>query len=158
MGRHAGARSQILVDFVRVTNAAAKRGAMMASAGEQQGVPGRNSATKAQIYDSISRLFGWLEKNDYQAYDTFDGLNARFARPFTFDSKFLRTVRQQGVRRFPLNLRPFLGVRKGHSTKGMGLLARGFIRLHAVTRETTWAAKAEYCLQWLIDNQSPGYS
>ncbi len=84
----------------------------MASAGKQLGVTGGNAAAKTQIYDSIRRLYDWLEKNDYSAYDTFDGLSARFARPFTFNSKFLKTVLQQGVRRFPLNLRPLLGVRK----------------------------------------------
>jgi hypothetical protein len=126
----------------------------MASAGKQL----ENSAAKAQIHDSISRLFAWLERNDYQAYDTFDGLNARFVRPFTFNSKLLKTVLQQGVRRFPLNLRPLLGVRKGHSTKGMGFLARGFMRMATATNEQIWADKAEYCLQWLIEHQAQGYS
>lgn len=129
----------------------------MASVGELPAVQAGNAAAKAQIYDSMQRLFGWLERNQYRGYDTFDGLNARFVRPFTFNSKFLNTVLQQGVRRFPLNLRPLLGVRKGLSTKGMGFLARGFIRLHAVTGEKVWADKAEFCLQWLIENQSPGY-
>jgi rhamnogalacturonyl hydrolase YesR len=130
---------------------------MMASAGKQPLVPGGNVA-KARIYDSISRLYGWLEKNDCCGYDTFDGLNARFVRPLTFENNFLRTVLQQGVRRFPLNLRPLLGVRMNHSTKGMGFLARGFMRLHASTGEKIWADKAEYWLQWLIENQSKGYS
>jgi hypothetical protein len=126
----------------------------MASAGKQIG---SNAAAKTQIYDSIQRLYGWLEKNDYKGYDTFDGLNARFVRPFTFNSKFLNTVLQQAVRRVPINLRPVLGVRKGHSTKGMGFLARGFMRLHTATGEKLWADKAEYCLQWLIEHQSPDY-
>jgi hypothetical protein len=127
---------------------------MMASAGKQL----ENPAAKSRIHDSISRLFAWLERNDYEAYDTFDGLNARFVRPFTFNSKLLNTVLQQGVRRFPLNLRPLLGVRKGHSTKGMGFIARGFMRMHSATGEKLWADKAEYCLQWLIENQAKGYS
>jgi rhamnogalacturonyl hydrolase YesR len=117
-----------------------------------------NPAIKAEIYESIRRLFAWLERNEYRGYDTFDGLNARFVRPLTFERKFLRTILQQGVRRFPLNLRPVLGVRKGHSTKGMGFLARGFMRLHETTGEQAWADKAAYALQWLIEHQSPGYS
>ncbi len=129
----------------------------MASAGKQMGASG-NAAAKKQIYDSIQRLYDWLEKNDYKGYDTFDGLNARFVRPFTFNSKFLNTVLQQAVRRIPMNLRPMLGVRKGHSTKGMGFLARGFMRLHTATGEKLWADKAEYCLQWLIEHQSPDYT
>src|ERR1700728_2942259 len=110
-----------------------------------------------QVFASIQRLYGWLEENDYQGYDTFDGLNA-FVRPLTFETKFLRTVLQQGIRRFPLNTRPLLGVHKDYSSKGMGFLARGFIRLHQKTGEQIWADKAEFALQWLIDNQSKGYS
>lgn len=129
-----------------------------ASAGEKIGNKDQSGITKDQLYESIQRLSSWLERNDYRGYDTFDGLNARFVRPLTFENKFLRTVLQQGVRRFPFNTRPLLGVEKSHSTKGMGFLARGFMRLHACTGDQTWAKKAELALQWLIENQSKGYS
>jgi hypothetical protein len=130
----------------------------MASVGSDVETRVRDAAAKARIYESIERLSGWLVRNDYRGYDTFDGLNARIVRPFTFNSKFLNTVLQQGVRRFPLNLRALLGVRKDFSTKGMGFLARGFLRLHGATGESRWAKNAEFCLNWLIDHQSPGYS
>ena len=131
---------------------------MTESVGRRVAAHSENSAAKSQIYEAILRLAGWLEKNDYSGYDTFDGLNARFVRPLTFENEFLRTVLQQGVRRFPANLRPLLGVAKAHSTKGMGFLARGFMRLHRATGDAAWATKAEFALQWLIDNQTPGYS
>jgi|SRR5271165_1757475 len=117
-----------------------------------------NADSKRYLYESILRLSAWLEENDYKGYDTFDGLNARFVRPLTFETSFLRTVLQQGVRRFPLNLRPLLGVEKSRSTKAMGFLARGFIRLHQATGDDIWRSKAESILQWLTENQSPGYS
>ncbi|MGC1602960.1 MAG: hypothetical protein WA757_22170 [Candidatus Acidiferrales bacterium] len=108
--------------------------------------------------ESIHRLSEWLEKNDYRGYDTFDGLNAKYLRPLTFETKFLRTVLQQGVRRFPVNVRPLLGIPKNRSTKGMGYLARGFIRLQQATGDKSWGDKAESALQWLIENESTGYS
>jgi hypothetical protein len=129
-----------------------------AFAGEDVRVAGKNQLTKDQVYWSICRLSEWLERNDYRGYDTFDGLDARFVRPLTFNSRLLQTVLQQGVRRFPLNLRPLLGVRRSHSSKGMGFLARGFIRMHQATNDPVWQDKAEFALQWLIENQSPGYS
>ena len=46
--------------------------------------------SKGQLYESIGRLSDWLERNDYRGYDTFDGLNARWIRPLTFESTFLR--------------------------------------------------------------------
>jgi rhamnogalacturonyl hydrolase YesR len=132
--------------------------ASMTSVGQQLEAGHAESVEKVEIRDSILRLFSWLERNQYRGYDTFDGLNARFVRPLTFENSLLRIVLQQGVRRFPLNLRPLLGVKKDYSTKGMGFLARGFIRLHKTTGDPIWAEKAESMLQWLIDHQAPGYA
>jgi hypothetical protein len=131
---------------------------MTASVGKPAVANGGNRAIQQQIRGSIDRLSGWLEKNDYRGYDTFDGLNAKFARPFTFETKFGRTALQQGVRRFPINLRPLLGVAKSQSTKGMGFIARGFMRMHEATGETAWRDKAEFTLQWLMEHESPGYT
>jgi polysaccharide biosynthesis protein VpsJ len=129
-----------------------------ASVGKQSETQYFNPVVQSQIRDSLFKLSAWLEVNDYRGYDTFDGLSSRYARPFTFDNRFLRTVLQQGVRRFPLNLRPLLGIPRERSSKGMGFLARGFIRLHQATGEQVWAEKAESVLQWLIEHKSPGYS
>jgi polysaccharide biosynthesis protein VpsJ len=131
---------------------------MTTSVVEPCGDGNSNAALKATIYKSIGQLSHWLEENDYRGYDTFDGLSARFVRPLTFETKLLRTVLLQGVRRFPLNLRPLLGITPERSSKAMGFLARGFIRLHQVTGDASWRDKAESMLRWLTENQSPGYS
>lgn len=131
---------------------------MKASLGKESKVSKNHHASKDQIAGSMGRLFNWLEKNEYRGYDTFDGLDAKYLRALTFEANSLRTVLQQGVRRFPVNLRPILGIRKSHSTKAMGFLAKGFVRLHQATGEKIWADKAESALRWLVENQSPGYS
>jgi hypothetical protein len=138
--------------------AGAKMASTTASAGNQLEQRVGNGELYEDLYDSTLRLATWLHRNDYAGYDTFDGLNARFLRPFTFESKFLRQVLQQGVRRFPVNPRALLGVRKSRSTKGMGFIARGFIRLHKLTSDRVWEDRAHRALQWLIDHQSSGYS
>jgi hypothetical protein len=138
--------------------AGAKMASTTAFAGNQLEQHAGKREPYKTLYDSTIRLAAWLDKNHYAGYDTFDGLNARLLRPFTFENKFLRTVLQQGVRRFPFNLRPLLGVRKSHSSKAMGFLARGFIRLHALTHDQAWDDLAHSSLQWLIDNQSAGYN
>jgi rhamnogalacturonyl hydrolase YesR len=131
---------------------------MTVSAGKKPRVGGNDKLSKDQISESIGRLSDWLEKNDYRGYDTFDGLSSTFLRPLTFETKFLRTVLQQGVRRFPLNVRPLLGIPKSRSTKGMGYLARGFMRLQQATGDKSWGDKAESALQWLVEHESKGYS
>lgn len=128
----------------------------MASVGDPAITVG-NEIAKSQILRSIQQLVDWLENNDYRGYDTFDGLSSPFLRPLTFENKYLLITLQQSVRRLPINLRPLLGIAKGHSTKGMGFIAKGFIRLHQATGNAIWKNKAEFALQWLIDNQEPGY-
>ena len=113
---------------------------------------------RLRVSGSISKLSEWLERHDYEGYDPFDGLNAWLLRPLTFEAPVLRIVLQQGVRRFPVNLRPLIGVRPSRSTKGMGFLVIGFIRLHRLTGEAIWAERARSGLKWLIENVSPGYS
>lgn len=130
-------------------------GSMTVSPGRQQTV---TAGDKQRISVSIDRLSEWLERNDYQGYDTFDGLNSPILRPLTFNNKYLRTLLQQGIRRFPINLRPLAGIRKSPSTKGMGFLARGFLRMHQATLESKWRDKADHALEWLTLNQAPGYS
>lgn len=115
-------------------------------------------AVKPQLHGSITQLSRWLEVHDYRGYDTFDGLSSPILRPLTFETRFLRTVLLQGVRRFPVNLRPILGIRREHSSKGMGFLARGFLRLYQVTGEKLWADRAEMALRWLVEHQLKGYS
>ena len=114
--------------------------------------------SKGLLLDSILRLVAWLERNEYQAYDTFDGLNSKLLRPLTFNSTVLRIALQQGVRRFPVNIRPLVGVARSCSSKGMGFLARGFLRLYRTTGEDLWRDRAEMALQWLMDDQLSGYS
>jgi hypothetical protein len=130
---------------------------MTASVGELR-QDGEAAVVKVGIFGSALRLFGWLEENDYRGYDTFDGLSSRVLRPLTFETKLLRTVLLQGVRRFPLNARPLLGIRPEHSSKGMAFLARGFIRLHRATGDQVWADRAKFALHWLMDHRSSGYS
>jgi len=129
----------------------------MVNAVEALATPVGSCTAKEEIWASIRRLADWLERNDYRGYDTFDGLDARYLRPLTFNNAFLMTVLQQGVRRFPLNLRPFLGIAKSHSSKGMGFLSRGFIRLHRATGNSAWRDKAQSALEWLKQNRSEGY-
>jgi polysaccharide biosynthesis protein VpsJ len=113
---------------------------------------------KTDLFSSIQRLSHWLEEHDYRGYDTFDGLNSKLLRPLTFNRPLLRIVLQQGVRRFPLNIRPLVGIAPERSTKGAGFLARGFIRLYQTTRDVMWRSRAESMLQWLLENATPGFS
>ena len=112
----------------------------------------------ARLTDSALRLIHWLEDNQYRAYDPFDGLSAGLLRPLA-RTEFARQVLQQGVRRFPANLRPILGIKPANSTKGAGYIARADLKLAKLGDEFAGCADAaRKQLDWLTEAASPGYS
>jgi polysaccharide biosynthesis protein VpsJ len=129
----------------------------MASVGESTQSTAETKVSKEKILGSILRLSEWLQRNNYQGYDAFDGLNAKI-RPLTFNNPLLLTILQQGVRRFPINTRPLLGIGKEYSSKAMGFLARGFMRMQEATGDAAWNKKAESALDWLAQHQCTGYT
>src|SRR3974390_3180432 len=112
---------------------------------------------KIEIQQALAELEQWVERADWKAYDTFDGLSSPYARWLTFGNGFLKQVWQQGVRRFPVNLRPLLGIAPAMSTKAMGFFAQGHLRLYQTSGTARHLEKMRFCLQWLRENRSPGY-
>ena len=109
------------------------------------------------IHESLVRLERWVERAEWKAYDTFDGLSSPLAPVCTLNQPLLKIAWQQSVRRFPINLRPMLGIQPGMSTKGMGFFAQGFLRRYEVHGTPAFLEKAKFCLQWLMDNRCPQF-
>lgn len=102
-------------------------------------------------------LVGWLRDHDYRGFDPFDGLNATL-RPLARTPR-ARQILLQGVRRFPANLRPLLGIEPARSTKGAAYIARAALKLARLGAPfDDQAAVAERQLEWLLEAASPGYS
>jgi hypothetical protein len=113
------------------------------------------SSSEAAARDAIERLDQWVRSANYAAYDPFDGLNA-WVRPLAIGA-LGRQLLQQGVKRFPWNLRPVLGIRPSRSSKGMGYFARGYLKLFATTGDEGWREDARFCLEWLTAHPSLDY-
>jgi rhamnogalacturonyl hydrolase YesR len=109
------------------------------------------------VRTSIERLCAWVEAHDYRAYDPGDG-NSSFLHAFTFNNLLLERLLQQAVYRAPCNLRPWLGIRPHTSTKGMGYMAWGYVRMFAHTGEVRYQERAVFCLRWLMEHRSPGFA
>ncbi|MBL4575677.1 MAG: hypothetical protein JKY51_06215, partial [Opitutaceae bacterium] len=110
------------------------------------------------IQDSLLKLEEWSSAEDWKAYDTFDGLSSPFSGILTLGGiPFLKQCLQQGVRRFPANIRPLLMIKKAHSSKGMGFFAQGYLRLYQMTNDEAYLQKMHHCLEWLLENRCPEY-
>lgn len=117
----------------------------------------KQSRDREHIETSLQALDAWLRANHYKGYEPFDGLNS-FLRPLTMGTKFGRQALVQLVKRSPMNLRPWIGIHPATSTKGMGFLARGYLRWSSVAADATMMQQAAECLAWLRENSSSGYS
>jgi hypothetical protein len=111
-------------------------------------------AVHSEIQESLKKLDGWVSRNDWKGYDTFDGLSSPFAPILTLGNPLLKQVWQQGVRRFPLNLRPLLLIKPGMSSKGMGFFAQGYLKRYEAHGQKEDLEKAHFCLNWLMENPS----
>jgi hypothetical protein len=60
---------------------------MMASAGSVSAIR-ESAAAEQNVFASTCRLPDWLEKNNYNAYETLDGLNATVLRPLALHNEF----------------------------------------------------------------------
>lgn len=109
------------------------------------------------LKNSIIKLDHWLEKHNFKGYEPFDGL-CSYVRPLTFRKWLAERLLIQLVLRCPFHIRPLLGIKPRMSTKGMGFLAQGYMRMWKATQELVWKKKAIYCFDWLINNKTPGYS
>ena len=112
---------------------------------------------ESSILDSILKLNSWLKENDYKGYEPFDGLSS-YLRYLTLNMKLPQQLLIQFVLRCPINIRPILGIRPHRSTKGIGFVARGYLRLFKATSSDFYKIEAMRWLDWLVDNSIKDYS
>lgn len=111
---------------------------------------------KEKVFESLKKVEKWVEDREYRGYEPFDGLSS-VVRPLTFGNLFLDRILMQAVRQSPLNLRPLLGIKPLDSTIGRGYMAWGYLILMKATGDENYGRKARGCLEWLMENKSPGY-
>ena len=111
---------------------------------------------KDVIYSRLVKLESWVEEHNYKGYEPFDGLSS-YLRPLTFGSLFMDRLLLQLVRQSPINLRPLLGIKPLDSTIGRGYMAWGYLTMLKATQREEYRTKALNCLDWLMENRSPGY-
>ncbi len=115
-----------------------------------------DSDIKITVEQSVGKVARWVETHDYRAYDPGDG-DLSFLRYFTFNTHLLRRLLTAAVLRVPFQIRPWIGIKPHTSTKGMGYMGWGYVKMYAFTYSDDYRHRAEYCFDWLMANRSPGW-
>ena len=113
---------------------------------------------QVKVENCIEEMLSYIESADYAGYDPYDALNSPFLRLLSRKSKWARIGFTQILRRCPINLRPVLGVKKGHNPKGLGLFLSSIVKLYAVEKKTEHLEGIDHLISLLEKLKSKGYS
>src|SRR2546430_2492433 len=111
---------------------------------------------KQVLRKSIEEVAHWVETHNYRAYDPGDG-GLSFLRYGAFNNHLLLRCLTAAVLRTPFHIRPWIGITPHTSTKGMGYMGWGYVKMYALTGVEKYRRRAESCFAWLMENRSPGY-
>lgn len=100
-------------------------------------------------FDSLNK---YVVDQDFKGYDPYDTLNSWI--PFKRFGKWSEILAIQFQKRNPVNIRPIIGVKKFHSTKGMGLLLSAYLNMYSLNKDVSLIPNIERIKNWLLENCS----
>ena len=100
---------------------------------------------------SIKKLASYIQDSNFEGFDPYDTLNSFI--PFHWGGKWGQVLAIQFQKRNPVNIRPLIGIKKFHSTKGMGLLLLAYINLYKLEANDVIRGHIEFIKNWLLCNQ-----
>lgn len=110
---------------------------------------------KLTIEESLAKLENYIEKEGWKGYDPYDGLNTPLAK--VLKNRYWRMFFTQSLKKFPVNIRPVLGIKKDYNPKAIGLFASGYLFNYKRMGDKRYLKRAEFLLDWLIENSAIGY-
>jgi len=117
-------------------------------------LPSKNNS----VTENLQALAKYLEREGFRGYDPYDGLNSSFLSLLSCNSKYLRILFTQALKRLPLNLRPLLGVKKGYNPKALGLFLCGYAKLYSIEKNPKYLNGIARLLDLLNETRSERYS
>lgn len=111
------------------------------------------------IIKSFNKLKDYCETNDFKGWDPYDGLNSPIINFKIFsESKLLRLIFIQTIKRLPINLRPILCIKKDYNPKGIALFLSGYCNLYKITLEKKYLYKINYLSNILMNLKNCDFS
>lgn len=112
------------------------------------------------IQESFDKLFRYCNTEEFKGYDPYDGLNSKIfqAIPLLSGNRLARLAWIQAFKRFPINLRPLLGVKKEYNPKALGLFLSSYCSLYKLEPKQEYLEKIKFLSKQLLQLKSEGWS
>ena len=109
------------------------------------------------IEQSIDLLDKWIKKNGWAGYDPYDIKGTKFF-VILQRNKYTNFGSELLLNRYPMFFRNIFRLKKQINAKAIALFARGYLYLYKKRADKEYLNKALFCLDWLKENPSIGYS
>ena len=85
----------------------------------------------AEVLKSFKKLKDYCERENFKGWDPYDGLNSALFQwmPILPKRRLTRLMWIQLFKKLPFNIRPIVGIKKGHNPKGLALFLSGYSNL-----------------------------
>ncbi|WP_394327409.1 antibiotic ABC transporter permease [Halopelagius longus] len=118
----------------------------------------RGADDREFIVGLLEDTLAYARARDYTGYDYFDGMSSKLLRALPVEDQWVNIAVQESIKRAPVNVRPFFLVEQRQNFKGSALFAMANQTAHRFTGDELYANEADYLANWLLENQSEGYS
>lgn len=108
---------------------------------------------RTRFRDALSSVLRWAAAQNYLGYEKHDALNSPFLWALAGWSKWPRLIAIQVVMRFPLNVRPLLGVPRALNPKGLALFLRTQLDLYQIDGDAGHLREAQRLAEMLVQDQ-----
>lgn len=115
---------------------------------------------KINAHKTITRLLDYAQRHAYAGWNKYDALDSSLLEKLSLGNKWLRFAFSQVVMRFPINIRPLLGIKQRKNPKGIALFAQAYLQMLATGLEENKDAvsvEARSLLDWLLKHATPGF-
>ena len=102
-------------------------------------------------------LHEYIQRENCKGYGFDDFLASKLMLFVTFRHLLFQRIFIQVGKRFPLNIRPLIGVPKLESSKARGFFATAYLKMYLYEGESIWLDFAKENLEWLMENHSIGF-
>jgi rhamnogalacturonyl hydrolase YesR len=111
------------------------------------------------VEKSFKSLKDYVEKENFEGWDPYDGLNSSYFQGSIFNEfPLMRLAWIQLFKRNPINLRKLCQVKKGANAKGLALFLSGYCKLYQSSPHEDHLQKIRKLVGHILSIQSKGYS
>lgn len=111
------------------------------------------------VEKSFKSLKDYVEKENFEGWDPYDGLNSTYFQNSIFNKfPLARLAWIQLFKRNPINLRKLCQVKKGANAKGLALFLSGYCKLYHNSPNEDYLLRIRKLVSHILSIQSKGYS